>query len=97
MPGAAADIALSLKGLPAGPHDFRIAQERITETEANTFTKWKAMGSPERPGDDEVAEITFAGQLNKTQSTLNTSTGGPINLTLPRQGVSLITIEWKTP
>jgi xylan 1,4-beta-xylosidase len=97
VPGPAAEIALSLKGLPTGANDLRIAEQRIDETEGNAFTKWKAMGSPEKPGDDEVAEIAFAAQLGTTQSTLSTSAGGPIKVTLPRQGVSLITIEWKAP
>jgi len=96
VPGPDAAVALTLHGLA---HDgaATLTQYRIDDAHSNAFTAWKAMGSPPSPTAAQYKTLEQAGQLARlgppekvrvANGTLET------RLTLPRQSVSLLVLEW---
>jgi xylan 1,4-beta-xylosidase len=58
---------------------------------------WKKMGSPENPTVEQISELQRAGQLQLFGSPewIRTNEGkADIKISMPRQGVSLLKIEW---
>ena len=47
LPGPAADIALTLDGLPAGAASASLTQYRIDHDHGNSYAAWQSLGSPE--------------------------------------------------
>jgi len=98
LPGPEAAIELSLSHLPAAAAEARVTTYRIDATHSNAFTVWKGMGSPTAPNDRQYAELLKAGQLATdvtAPATLAIQNGGAtLTHSLPRQGVSLLVIEW---
>ncbi len=88
-------VSLHLEGIPADQvlvHHYRVDQEH-----SNSYTLWKEMGSPQNPTADQIKELEIAGQLNMLASPMwrvikNGKT--EFQFDLPRQGVSLIRLEW---
>jgi xylan 1,4-beta-xylosidase len=91
LPGATANIELSLIGLPAGASNVRVTEQRIDETSANSYTAWKKLGSPKTPTKEQVEQIQQAGKLVSVDGKID---GSKVSVALPRQGVSLITVQW---
>jgi xylan 1,4-beta-xylosidase len=98
LPGPAAAIDLTLSNLPARVTSATLNHYRIDHDHSNAFTAWQTMGSPQKPTPEQYAQLEKAGQL----ATLNAPAPLAINngsaslhLTLPRQGVSLLVLEWK--
>jgi len=93
-PSDSAEIALNLSGLPAG--DVTIREYRMDADHGNAFGVWQAMGSPQDPTPEQVAELEAGSQLPCIRETTATSGDGTLALstTLPRQGVGLIRIEF---
>jgi xylan 1,4-beta-xylosidase len=52
------------------------------------------MGSPQSPSPEQYAAIEAAGQLQALESPRWTDTGKPIDIRLPRQGLSLLQLSW---
>ena len=90
----AAKVGIALSGLPAGRAQMR--HYRMDEDHSNAFGVWKAMGSPQDPRGADYARLEAAGQLETIESKAVEIDGGRLDLTtdLPRQGVSLIRLEW---
>jgi xylan 1,4-beta-xylosidase len=58
---------------------------------------WKTMGSPERPTPEQTAALERAGGLESLGPERVVETNGGrlvVPISLPRQGVSLVTITW---
>jgi xylan 1,4-beta-xylosidase len=95
--GPAASIDLQLANLPVSGA-ARLTQYRIDATHSNAFSKWKALGSPAAPDESQYAQMLAAGQLATEEGTPGEVEieGGKasLTLTLPRQAVSLVTVEW---
>ena len=76
----------------------RIEHYRIDETHSNSYTAWKAMGSPARPTPEQEAKLKAAGQLEMMGSPewMDVS-GGEVKIAmeLPRQATSLLKITWR--
>lgn len=95
LPTPAAQVDLSVNGLPEGRvlvHHYRIDQEH-----SNAYERWKTMGSPKNPSPEQVAELEKAGELTLLQAPVWHTTRNsvlPLSFSLPRQGVSLITVTW---
>ena len=89
-----ANVAIALTGLPAGPAELR--HYRMDKDHSNAFGAWKAMGSPQDPRGADYARLEAAGQLETIESRTVEIAGGRLDLAtrLPRQGVSLIRLEW---
>jgi len=88
---------LSVQGLPAGSQRVLMKHYRIDANHSNAFSAWKSMGSPQEPTAEQQRQLEAAGQLQLLDSPnwlWNDSGNVSVKFDLPRQGVSLITLEW---
>ncbi len=89
------DIELKIRNIPDGPvlmHHYRVDQEL-----SNSYTLWQRLGAPEEPTDEEYRLIEEAGHLKLLTSPQWISAkknAARIQFSIPRQGVSLIKLEW---
>jgi xylan 1,4-beta-xylosidase len=89
------DIELTIRNIPDGPalmNHYRVDQEL-----SNSYTAWKRLGSPMQPNEEEYRQVEEAGHLKLLTSPQWISAnknGTHIQFSLPRQGVSLIKLEW---
>ena len=93
----AAPVDLSVAGLPDSVHLALLEHFRIDAHHSNSFTAWKQMGSPQSPSPEQVEQLQSGGQLQL----LTSPAWIPIDhgethlqFTLPRQGLSLVRINW---
>ncbi|HEY0549075.1 MAG TPA: beta-xylosidase [Verrucomicrobiae bacterium] len=96
VPGPAANVKLTVRGLPAGtPRSASVRHYRIDEEHSNAFTVWKKMGSPQEPTPMQYAELVKAGQLAELKMTRGggTQTSRTLQIELPRQAVSLLIFQ----
>jgi xylan 1,4-beta-xylosidase len=98
LPGPDAAVSLTLSGLPISAGEAALTHYRIDETHSNSFTMWKALGSPQQPTPAQYAELEQAGKL----ATLDEGTTLPVSnhsatlqFKLPRQGVSLLVAHFQ--
>jgi xylan 1,4-beta-xylosidase len=97
VPAPGADIAVSIKGVPATAHRVLLQHYRIDNDHSNAYTVWKEMGSPQNPTPEQYARLQAAGQLELLESPRwITPDNGEIklNVQLPRQGLSLLRFTW---
>ncbi len=96
-PGLTADIAMSLKNLPAAAQRAEVVQYRIDHDHSNAYTAWQQMGSPKAPTPQQVVDLERAGHLGTigNPETVSITAGAAnVKLKLPRQGVSLMVFTW---
>lgn len=94
-PPAPADVEVTISGVPDGR--ATLTHYRIDADHSNSYTRWKAMGSPQSPTKAQIAELQASGQLQQLAPPSQvTVTGGRtvITFSLPRQGVSLLKLTW---
>ncbi|WP_395404054.1 hypothetical protein ACHMW6_34620 [Pseudoduganella sp. UC29_106] len=92
--GPDAAVKLDLKGLgTAGSR--KVTQWRVDKANANAFTAWQALGSPQSPNDKQYQALEAASAMKPAALPVLTVKGGAasLNFALPRQGVSLLIIE----
>jgi xylan 1,4-beta-xylosidase len=97
LPAAGAAVQVTIAGIPAGVKKVLLEHYRVDDTHSNSYTMWKAMGSPQAPSPDQYARLKQAGQLELLNSTewLDVSDGKvTIGTELPRQATSLISLKW---
>lgn len=97
LPGDDADVTLTLHAPTPDLAHVRYSEQRIDQTHSNAFTAWKAMGSPPQPTPEQVEQLQRAGQLATIDANHAITPEGnkvAVKVRLPRQGVSLITVEW---
>lgn len=87
VPAPAAEVRLSLTGVHGSLHG---KLWRVDETHGNAFGTWRAMGSPRRPSDAQVAALINASRLTPEPVSVPS---GKLELTLPRQGVALLELQ----
>jgi xylan 1,4-beta-xylosidase len=95
--GPAAAVELSLRGLPLRGGAARMRHFRIDGEHSNAFTAWQRMGSPQQPTPAQYAQLEQAGQLNTlapAESITVKDGKATVQFMLPRQGVSLLVLEW---
>jgi len=97
MPGADAEVKLTIDGLPLKSGEARVQNFRIDEDHSNAFSAWKRMGSPQQPTPEQYAHLERAGRL----ATLGASEGvgveggkAAVKFSLPRQAVCLMELTW---
>jgi xylan 1,4-beta-xylosidase len=98
VPGPDAAVELSLHGLPAGVREAKLAHYRIDEHHSNAYAAWKRMGAPIAPSRQQYDELEAASHLALLDPprTVGITAGTlALELTLPRQAVSLVVIEWE--
>lgn len=91
--GPAANVELNVSGLPNAKRLASLRHYRIDENHSNAFAEWKRMGSPQQPTPEQYAKLEQAGKLAEVKGD-TAFDGTTVRLTLPRQAVSLITLEF---
>ncbi len=97
LPASPAAVRTSVTGIPLTAKRVQVKHYRIDESHSNSYSAWKAMGSPHQPTTAQYAQLEAAGQLQLLSSPeWHTPLNGALDLkfTLPRQGVSLVEISW---
>jgi xylan 1,4-beta-xylosidase len=95
IPAPPAEITLSIAGA-AAPRVL-VSHYRVDAGHSNSYEVWKKMGSPQSPTPVQYTELERAGQLQllgspEWRSPVDGKVG--VRFTLPRQGVSLLTLNW---
>jgi xylan 1,4-beta-xylosidase len=88
-------ITVRIKNIPSAK--ATVTQYRIDDQHSNSYEVWKKMGSPQNPTKQQIIELEKAGQLQKMflPAKLAVTNGElTIALSLPRQGVHLIKLDW---
>jgi xylan 1,4-beta-xylosidase len=88
-------INVNISSIPA--KNVKLTQYRIDDRHSNSYEAWKRMGSPQNPTPKQIADLERAGQLHiigKTQIIKTGSGKATIHISLPRQGVSLLKMDW---
>jgi xylan 1,4-beta-xylosidase len=97
VPATDADVQVTIAGFPVGVKKVMLEHYRIDETHSNSYSVWKAMGSPQTPTPEQYARLKQAGQLELLRSPewLDVSDGKvTIATDLPRQATSLMRLTW---
>ncbi len=95
IPGEVNDIELIIRNIPEGRvlmHHYRVDQEL-----SNSYTQWQKLGAPQVPTPEEFRQVEEAGQLKLLTSPkwiTGRKEGTVIRFSLPRQGASLVKMEW---
>jgi xylan 1,4-beta-xylosidase len=96
--GPEGDITLGVDGLPAGVKSAKLTHHRIDQLHSNAFSEWQRLGSPAKPDRQQYDQMSAASELATLADAPATVaiTGGKAELRfmLPRQGVSLLTLDW---
>lgn len=97
VPGAAAEIEVTVSGLPPALGSVLLHHYRVDETHSNAYTRWKQMGAPQNPTPEQYADLEAAGALQMLRSPewlRVRERSVRVRFTLPRQGVSLLRLDW---
>jgi xylan 1,4-beta-xylosidase len=97
VPFPAASIDLLINGLPPQAKRAMVEQFRVDSSHSNAFAVWKEMGSPASFSGREYERLQTASQLQLLDSPYwTTIRDGTVrtHLVLPRQGLSLLRIQW---
>jgi xylan 1,4-beta-xylosidase len=95
LPAPAATVEIAIDGLPAGRPT--LTHYRVDGSHSNAYAVWLRMGSPQSPTAAQYTELERAGQLEMFEPARRVDVrNGRISVTfsLPRQGVSLLTLAW---
>jgi xylan 1,4-beta-xylosidase len=93
----AAQVNVTIAGIPSGTKKVLLEHYRIDDTHSNSYTVWKAMGSPQSPTPEQYERLKEAGQLQLLQSPewIDVEQGKvTIETKLPRQATSLLHLTW---
>ena len=96
--GPAAQVELTLTGLPLESGEARLEHFRVDQDHSNAFTAWQRMGSPQQPTPEQYAQLEKAGQLAQMagpQAVRVDQGNATVRLDLPRQAVSLLVLQWR--
>jgi xylan 1,4-beta-xylosidase len=98
IPGKDAAVELALTGLPSDVTEAKLTHYRVDENNSNAFGTWKRMGSPIAPNQSQYSQLQEASNLAKlvdAPATVRVDQGAAkLKFNLPRQGVSLVVLEW---
>ena len=97
IPGPDAAVELAVAGLPSAVRQVKVTHYRIDEQHGNAYAAWKGMGSPIAPDRGQYSALQAASELALLDppAAMGVEGGGlTLRFALPRQAVSLVTIEW---
>ena len=89
--------SLRVTGLPKSAARVLVTHYRIDDTHSNAYTVWKAMGSPQKPSAEQIAELKGKAGLQLLESPRwMAAEGGAVTIAtdMPRHAVSLIQLSW---
>ena len=96
--GPDANVTLALEGLGAKSGNAKLTHYRVDTTHSNAYTAWQKLGSPAAPTPAQYKTLESAAQLATLEgapATIAVTDGkATLPITLPRQAVSLVVIEW---
>ncbi len=98
VPGPDAAVQLLLSGLPQASGKALLTHYRIDENHSNAYAGWKRMGSPPAPTREQYRHIEQAGRLSLLGAPSAVAVRDhqtELTFRLPRQGVSLLVLEWE--
>jgi xylan 1,4-beta-xylosidase len=93
--GTPAPVEITIDNIPA--KNIKLTHYRIDQEHSNSYEVWKKMGSPQNQGAAQVAQLEKAGMLQtmgKVEKIKTPSGKATIPLSIPRQGVSLLKMDW---
>ncbi|HTN38434.1 MAG TPA: hypothetical protein VL053_15240 [Arachidicoccus sp.] len=93
--GAPEPVVININNIPA--KKVMLTHYRIDNEHSNSYAVWKKIGSPQNPTAAQIATLQKAGQLqtmSKPQSLEVSSNHLLVNISIPRQGVSLLRLDW---
>jgi xylan 1,4-beta-xylosidase len=96
--GPTARVELEFSGMPWNG-DGNLTHYRVDEKYSNAFEKWKAIGSPQQPTDEQYAVLTAASKLATLEAprpVIIKDSATRVIFELPRQGVSLLLVQKST-
>jgi xylan 1,4-beta-xylosidase len=94
---SSAAVTLQVTGLPKSEKRLLVRHFRIDGDHSNSYSTWKAMGSPQSPSAEQIAKLEKSGQLQLLESPryIDSNSGAAqLKFTLPLQGVSLVQLSW---
>jgi len=98
VPAAPGQIELKISNIPTiSSQQVLLTHYRIDNKFSNSYEVWKSMGSPQNPTKEQIEILERSGQLEMYTSPeyVKTTNGEmQIKFELPRQGVSLIKLDW---
>jgi len=97
LPADGAAVQVAITGIPDGVKKVLFEHYRIDDAHSNSYSVWKAMGSPQTPTADQYARLKDAGQLELLHSPewLDINDGKvTIGTNLPRHATSLMRLTW---
>jgi xylan 1,4-beta-xylosidase len=98
VPAPAETVTLSLAGMPAAGTPIQLRHYRVDDTYSNAYTAWQAMGEPQAPTPEQYAALERASELALLESPRWLRSPGEaveVEVTLPRQSVSLLQFDWR--
>jgi xylan 1,4-beta-xylosidase len=99
--GPDAAVSLKIPGLHIANGQAKVTHYRVDETHGNSYTLWKALGSPQKPTPEQYSDLEGAGNklasLGPDTTTTIVDHTATLDFTLPRQGVSLLVLDIPAP
>ncbi len=95
LKGAAETVTVNVKGLTT--KKVLLFYFAVDKEHSNSYEAWKKMGSPAHPTAEQISELEKSGQLQMAGSPIwvnVTNSEIKIDLSLERQGVSLLKLDW---
>jgi xylan 1,4-beta-xylosidase len=89
--------SVTVRGLPKTAARVLVTHYRIDDTHSNAYTVWKAMGSPQKPSAEQIAELKSKDGLQLLESPrwAEIHNGAvTISTDLPHHAISLIQLRW---
>ena len=96
--GPDANVTLALEGLGLKDGKAKLTHYRVDTTHSNAYTVWKTQGSPATPTPAQYKALEAGSALATlagSPATIEVKDGrATLPITLPRQAVSLVVLEW---
>jgi xylan 1,4-beta-xylosidase len=95
--GPAADVRLETSGLPANVREALLTHYRVDQAHSNAYAAWTRMAAPVAPDPEQYAQLKAAGALAVVEKAKRVPVIDgvvPLRFLLPRQGVSLVVLDW---
>jgi len=94
--GQTANIQLKVDDLPENTRRVLLEHFRVDEIHSNSYTAWKAMGSPQTLSAAAREQLQRQGQLEQVKSPewIAVERALEVKFELPRESMSLIRVSW---
>ncbi len=98
LPGPPAAVELHLTDLPPDLTEAKLTHFRIDQDHSNAYAEWLRMGAPVAPNLEQYQRLQEASALTELSGSpemIRVREGSSrLEFELPRQGVSLVLLEW---